>query len=322
MLIDDITIHIKSGKGGNGIVAFNSNMMMIGPTGASGGNGGNIYFEGVSNIAALNQIRHKKVFEAQNGKNGKKQFNDGANAEHFIIQVPIGTVIHNLTTGTSQEIVRLGEKILQAQGGKGGRGNFHFRGPENTTPKEFEYGAPGQEYNIRLELKLIADVGLIGLPNTGKSSLLNELTRAQSKVANYPFTTLEPHLGAYYGLILADIPGIIEGASKGKGLGIKFLRHIERTKVLFHLISSESEDVVVDYKTIRNELGLYNRLLLEKEEYVFLTKSDLSNSEQTREKVDQLKKLNPRSFALSIHDFEAITNVQNILNQIKEKAIE
>ena len=152
------------------------------------------------------------------------------------------TVIHNLTTGLGREIVSVKERVLAAKGGKGGRGNFHFRSSTNTRPRQFEYGTPGESFGVRFELKLIADIGLIGLPNVGKSSLLNELTNAKSKVANYLFTTLEPNLGVYYGLVLADIPGLIEGASGGKGLGIKFLRHIERTRILFHIISSESKD--------------------------------------------------------------------------------
>lgn len=319
MVIDDITIHVKSGKGGNGLVAFNINLRTLGPTGGSGGRGGNVYVEGVMDLSALNRLRHQKVFEAENGNNGRKQLNDGKAGSDLIIRVPIGTVIHNLTAETNQEIVTLGERILIVRGGRGGKGNFHFRGPENTSPKEFQYGQPGEEFNIRLELKLIANVGLIGLPNAGKSSLLNELTNAKSKVANYAFTTLEPNLGTYYGLILADIPGLIEGSSLGKGLGFKFLRHIERTKILFHVISSESENVGKDYQTIRDELGAYNALLLQKEEYVFLTKSDLFNNNQIQEKVLQLKKLNPTAMALSIHNLDSIHQVETILNQIKDE---
>ena len=168
---------------------------------------------------------------------------------------------------------------LIAKGGKGGKGNWFFRSSINTSPKQFEEGKPGEYFELRLELKMIADVGFIGLPNVGKSSLLNELTKANAKVANYPFTTLEPNLGVYYDLILADIPGLIEGASTGKGLGIKFLRHIERTKVLFHFVSADSADPIKDYKTVRTELEAYNKLLLEKPEYIFLSKSDVVTSD-------------------------------------------
>src|SRR3989344_5981160 len=241
MLIDDLTIRAMSGKGGDGVVAFNGNKMSLGPTGGSGGDGGSIYFEGVSDLGALNRLRHQKVFEAENGFNGRRQLNDGTRGKDLIINVPVGAVIHNLTTKSDQEIVKIGERILAAAGGRGGEGNFHFRGPRDTSPTQFQKGLPGQAFEIRLELKMIADVGIIGLPNATKSSLLNALTNAKSKVANYHFTTLEPHLGVYYELILADIPGLIEGASQGKGLGVKFLRHIERTRILFHLISAESE---------------------------------------------------------------------------------
>ncbi len=316
MIIDDIHIHIKAGKGGDGAVAFNSSMMTLGPTGATGGNGGSVYFEGISDLMALGNLAQKKVFEAESGEKGKKQFNDGRTGKDLVIHVPVGTVVHNLTSGITEEITHLAQKILAAEGGRGGKGNFHFRGPENTTPKEFEKGTVGQEFDIRLELKMIADVGIIGLPNGGKSSLLNELTNAKSKVGNYQFTTLEPNLGAYYELILADIPGLIEGASQGKGLGIKFLKHIERTRILFHLISAESNGVVQNYNTVRKELGEYSKTLLEKEEFVFLSKTDLVSPEDANAKLAQLKKLNKNALPLSIHDIEAIERVQKILNDI------
>ena len=319
MIIDDLTIKIKAGKGGNGIIAFNKNKGALGPTGGRGGNGGDIYFIGVSDLGALNALRNTKVFHAEDGKNGRHQLNDGTAGEDMIIQIPVGTVIHNLTTGTSQEIVKAGEQILAAKGGHGGKGNFLFRGPHSTSPMRFQEGLPGEQFNIRLELKMIADVGLIGLPNVGKSSLLNELTKAKSKVANYHFTTLEPHLGSYYGLILADIPGLIEGASEGKGLGVKFLRHIERTRVLFHLVSAESEDPVKDYKSIRNELGAYNKALLEKDEYLFLSKTDLLDAKIIKGKLAKLKKLNKKAVVLSIHDVNAIDLVQKILNKIAQE---
>src|SRR3990167_6205082 len=275
MLIDDITIKVVAGDGGDGMVAFNKNMMSLGPTGGSGGKGGYVYMEGVSDLGALTRLRNAKVFKAGNGGIGGRQYNDGSDGDDLIINVPVGTVVHNLDTKQDVEVTKIGEKLLVAKGGYGGKGNFHFRSSKNTSPKQYQKGLPGEAFQMRLELKLIADVGLIGLPNAGKSSLLNELTEAKSKVANYAFTTLEPHLGVYYDLILADIPGIIEGASDGKGLGAKFLRHIERTKILFHLISAESADPVRDYKIIRKELSSYSKNLAEKTEYVFLSKSDV-----------------------------------------------
>ena len=319
MLVDEITIRIEAGKGGDGIVSFNKNKMTLGPSGGSGGLGGSVYLIGVSDLGALNSLRNQKVFKAEGGQRGRHQLNDGADGEDLTIRVPVGTVVYNLTTGADHEIVQIGEQFLVAKGGRGGKGNFHFRGPEHTSPTKFQKGLSGEIFNIRLELKMIADVGLIGLPNAGKSSLINELTRANSKVANYPFTTLEPHLGVYYDLILADIPGLIEGASEGKGLGIKFLRHVERTKVLFHLVSAESADPVTDYKAIRNELGTYNKSMLKKEEYLFLSKTDLVDATAAKKQLAKLKKLNKNVAMLSIHDLEAISLVQKILNKIADQ---
>jgi len=316
MLIDDVAIKISAGNGGDGKVAFQRNKMSLGPTGGTGGAGGSIYFEGVSDLSILQQFRFKKEIEAEDGGIGRPQFVDGKTPDDIILKVPVGTVIHNLDTGEDREIVRIGERTLAAKGGRGGRGNFHFRGPKNTSPKEFERGRNGERFNIRLELKLIADVGFIGLPNVGKSSLLNELTRANVKVANYPFTTLEPNLGVYYDLILADIPGLIEGASKGKGLGIKFLRHVERTKVLFHFISAESETPYEDYKTIREELGRYNKKLLDKEEYLFLSKSDVLDEKGIKERLKQLKKTKKDIIPISIADEKSLEKVKIILNKI------
>jgi GTP-binding protein len=319
MLIDDIKIRVKAGDGGTGAVAFNKNLMSLGPTGADGGNGGNIYFEGVSDLGALGQFRNKKDVKSDNGGDGKGQYSDGPDGEDVILKIPVGTVIHNLDNGIDREIVKIGEQVLVAKGGKGGRGNFQFRSSTNTSPRRFEEGKNGEAFNIRLELKLIADVGFIGFPNAGKSSLLNELTSAKSKVANYPFTTLEPNLGVYYELILADIPGLIEGASTGKGLGIKFLKHVERTKTLFHLVSTESEDVVKDYKIIKKELANYSKELAKKPEYLFLSKSDMVSPAELKKKLAKLKKLNKNAIALSIHDEGAINEVKDILNKIKSE---
>ncbi|MFA6407746.1 MAG: GTPase ObgE [Candidatus Paceibacterota bacterium] len=316
MLIDDVTISVSAGNGGKGKVAFNTNLMSLGPCGGSGGNGGSVFFEGISDLSSLNKFRFRKDARAMNGDDGKKQFNDGHVGSDLILQIPVGTVIHNLDTKQDIEIVQIGERVLIAKGGKGGKGNFHFRSSRNTTPKQAQGGLPGQQFKIRLELKLIADVGFIGFPNVGKSSLLNELTRASAKVANYPFTTLEPNLGAYYELILADLPGLIEGASKGKGLGIKFLRHIERTKTLFHFVSAESESPVSDYSTIRKELGSYNKELLDKKEYLFLSKSDAVSEEALMKKFKALKKKNPNVVALSLFDDESIEKVKKILREV------
>lgn len=320
MLIDDVTISVAAGNGGRGAVAFNKNKMSLGPAGGSGGNGGSVYCEGVSDLSALRQFRFKKKLAAANGGNGGGQFVDGHTGKDLILQVPVGTVIHNLENGAREEITAIDERRIVVKGGKGGKGNFLFRAPHNTSPKRFQVGIPGEKFTLRLELKLIADVGLIGFPNAGKSSLLNELTNAKSKVANYPFTTLEPHLGAYYELIIADIPGLIEDASRGKGLGIKFLRHIERTSILFHLVSAESEAPEKEYAIIRKELGAYNPAMLEKKEYLFLSKSDVVDQKETKKKLAALKKLNPSTMPVSIHDSESLDHIKIILNEIiKEK---
>ncbi len=318
MLIDDVTISIKAGDGGRGSVSFNKNLMSLGPVGGTGGNGGSIYAEGASDLSLLNQFRYKKEFKAENGQDGRDQFRDGHEGQDLIIKIPIGTAIHNFPENKIiAEITKTGERILFAKGGHGGKGNFKFRSPRNTSPKRFQFGLPGEGSTIRLELKLIADIGLIGLPNAGKSSLINELTKANSKVANYPFTTLEPSLGTYYELILADIPGLIEGASAGKGLGIKFLRHIERTKILFHLISAESENPARDYKIIKKELVNYSQELGKKAEYLFLSKSDLLPEKEIKKKLSVLKKLNKNALAISIHNWDSLEKVRKILNKIK-----
>lgn len=316
MLIDDVTIKIAAGHGGKGAVAFDKNKMAIGPAGGGGGKGGSIIFEGVPDIGALRHFRFRKVVEAENGMEGRGQFRDGHDGLDMMLKVPVGTVIHNLTTGAHSEVTKINEKLLIAQGGKGGKGNFLFRGPKDTSPSRFQPGLPGDAFDVRLELKLIADVGLVGLPNAGKSSLINELTKAESRVGNYPFTTLEPSLGAYYELIIADIPGLIEGASEGKGLGVKFLRHVERTQTIFHLVSSDSKSVAKDYKIIRNELGEYNPEILNKKEYLFLTKSDLVSPVNLKKQLTALKKLNKNAIAISIHDSDSLEKVKKILNKL------
>lgn len=318
MLVDDVIIKVSSGKGGKGAVAFNKNLMTLGPAGGSGGKGGDVYMEGISDLSVLNQFRFKKEIEAKDGKDGRPQFCDGEVGSNLVLKVPVGTVIHHLTTGEDTEIAKIGERILIAKGGKGGKGNFLFKSSRNTSPKQFQYGLPGESFELRLELKLIADVGFIGLPNIGKSSLLNELTAAKSRVANYPFTTLEPNLGVYYDLILADIPGLIEGASVGKGLGIKFLRHIERTGTLFHFVAADSEYPVEDYRTVRRELGKYNKKLLRKKEYVILSKSDTVSPESLKKQVTKLKKLKKEIVPVSIYDWDSVQNIKSLLNRIAE----
>lgn len=316
MFIDDVKIRVTAGDGGKGAVAFNKNMMSFGPVGGSGGKGGSIYIEGISDLNALNKFRFKKEIKAKNGQDGRSQFRDGSDAKDLVLPIPVGTVAHNLKTGEDIEINKIGQQVVIVRGGAGGRGNFHFRSSINTTPKEFEYGKSGEFLEIRFELKLIADVGFVGFPNVGKSSLLNKLTNAKSKVANYSFTTLEPNLGVYYELILADIPGLIEGASGGKGLGIKFLRHIERTKTLFYFISAQSAEPAKDYQVIQNELGAYNKKLLDKPGYIFLSKADLLDKDEVDKKLNELKAVGKEAVAISVVDDVGISRVEEILREI------
>lgn len=316
MIVDDIKITVMAGHGGRGLATFSKTRKTLGPTGGSGGNGGNVFIEGVADLGALRQFRFKKDYEAKNGEHGKSQLNDGRDADDLTLFVPTGTICHNLTNGKDIEITKIGQRELIAKGGRGGKGNYLFRSSTNTSPRQFQEGKPGEYFELRLELKMIADVGFIGLPNVGKSSLLNELTKAQAKVANYPFTTLEPNLGVYYDLILADIPGLIEGASTGKGLGIKFLRHIERTKVLFHFIAADSPTPIKDYKTVRNELETYGDILLGKQEYIFLSKSDTILPENISEIKKEFRKMKKEIVPISIIDPASIEEVKKILNGI------
>jgi GTP-binding protein len=321
MIIDDVTIEAKAGHGGSGVVRFSKIKFEQGPTGGNGGRGGNIILEGVSDLGALRPFRHKKNVRAGVGKDGEQNMRSGKGGEDLIVPVPVGTVAHDLTNDKIYDITEVGQKVVVAKGGNGGFGNHHFRSSRNTTPEHANLGKPGDKIELRLELKMIADVGFVGYPNVGKSSLLNELTNASSKVANYHFTTLEPHLGVYYNLILADIPGLIEGCAEGKGLGHKFLRHIERTRVLFHFIEATSTNPVADYKAIRNELEIFNPEMLQKPEWIIVSKIDEKTDAEIEEIVKKLKKQNPQIVTLSILDDKMMKPVIKILNDIENNKI-
>lgn len=317
MIIDDVTIEAKAGHGGSGVVRFSKIKFEQGPAGGNGGRGGNIILRGVSDLGALRPFRHKKNVRAGVGKDGEQNMRSGKGGEDAIIAVPVGTVAHDKTNDKVYDITEIGQEVVVAKGGNGGFGNHHFRSSRNTTPEHANLGKPGDKIELRLELKMIADVGFVGYPNVGKSSLLNELTNASSKVANYHFTTLEAHLGVYYGLILADIPGLIEGCADGKGLGHKFLRHIERTRVLFHFIDAGGVDPVADYKAIRTELKVFNPEMLKKPEWIVVSKADEVTEKELSDIVKKLKKQNPQVVTLSILDDTMMEDVKKVLNDIE-----
>lgn len=292
MFIDELKIYARAGKGGDGVVRWRhiKGKALGGPSGGNGGKGGDVCARAVRDLGILSRYRNKKEFIAENGGDGMADSMHGKNGEDLIINVPIGSVVTNTVIGTRYELLEEGAYVKILSGGRGGLGNEYFKGSTNTTPKESTKGVAGEETDLYIEVLLAADAGFIGLPNAGKSSLLNVLSRARAKVANYPFTTLEPNLGDFYGYILADIPGLIEGASEGKGLGHKFLRHITRTRVLLHCISLEEKDPRATYDTVRGELDAYGHGLTEKKEIIILTKADITD----KKRITAVKKLFPR----------------------------
>ncbi len=314
MLIDEVDITIKAGDGGDGLVHFYTDRWRPkgGPDGGNGGAGGSVFFEAVSDISKLHQFRHEKKFSAERGGAGGPNQKTGKNGEDLTILVPVGSVV-SFDNGSQVELNHVGQRELAAKGGRGGKGNYHFRSSTNQTPQERQLGFRCHEKSIHIKLKLIADIGLIGLPNVGKTSLLNELTNAGAKVANYPFTTLEPNLGVTIGnKIIADIPGLIEGASDGKGLGYKFLKHIERTRILVHCISGESPTPLEDYQVVRHEITNYSSALSEKPEIIILTKSDLLDAKKVKATV----KLIGAAMAVSIADDKSIKQFNDLVSKV------
>jgi len=304
MFIDEVEITIKGGNGGPGAVAFFA--MKAGPSGGNGGNGGDVYFVVNPNLSDLHKYLQKTLYQAGNGQKGGSNRRQGEKGADLQLQVPPGVTLVDLQTHQEVELEKNSPRMLVCRGGAGGLGNDAFKSATYQTPKKATPGEKGEERHLKIVLKLIADYGLVGLPNAGKSSLLNILTAAHVKTANYPFTTLEPNLGVFNGKVLADIPGLIEGASKGKGLGINFLKHIEKVSTILHCVAADSPDVKADYKTVVAELEKYNKKLLEKKTIILLTKIDLVSKEEQDKKTKLLKEFNADILPISIYKEESI----------------
>ncbi len=327
--IDEIKIYAEAGRGGDGVVRWRQEKFIPkgGPAGGDGGRGGNFYIEAVRDIHILSKYRAKKEFIAGRGEDGGKKSLHGKNGEDFILKLPIGSIIVNIGTDERWQLTNEGEKILILKGGYGGYGNEHFKSSVNTTPQESRQGQEGEKGNFKVELELFADIGLIGLPNAGKTSLLNTLTNAEAKVGDYAFTTLDPNLGDFYGYIIADIPGLIEGASEGKGLGVKFLRHIKRTRMLAHLISFENPKMLQTYKEVREELEKYDKKLKlsddglsKKEEIIILTKSDVAENEKAiAKKIKEFQKINKNIFSTSLFYDDSIKKMKDSLIKLLKR---
>ncbi len=317
--IDEITLSVKAGDGGDGVVRWlqQRSKPLGGPAGGNGGKGADVYALAVRDINVLSKYRGNTEFIADNGEDGKKSSQHGKDGGTLCIALPVGSIITNTSTNESFELLEDGQEEIMLYGGRGGYGNEHFKSARNVAPKRCTNGKPGGKADFYIELAIIADAGLIGLPNAGKTSLLNTLTRADAKVGSYQFTTLDPNLGNFYGHILADIPGIIEGASEGKGLGYKFLRHITRTKMLIHCVSLESDEPVADYKTVRSELVSYSKNLNNKKEIIVLTKSDTVALERQKEVIELLsKETNNKIFVVSILDDKCVKTLSDALAQL------
>lgn len=326
--IDELNLHLKAGKGGDGVVRWLhlKGKEYSGAAGGNGGRGGNVYVEGVRDITALAGYMHEKNYAARNGFAGKGQSKEGAAGEDLVMKFPVGSVVTNEHTGEVWELLEEGDKHKVLKGGSNGYGNEHFKGSKNVTPMQSTPGKPGEEADFHVELRLVVDAGLIGMPNAGKSSLLNELTGAHAKVGSYAFTTLNPNLGVLYGFVLADIPGLIEGASEGKGLGHQFLRHITRTKMILHCISLEHEDLAKTYKTVRGELEAYDAELAEKPERIILTKTDLIDAKEFAKRKKEFAKATkiPEKSILSVSilDDESLKTLAEALTEsLKSKPL-
>ena len=319
--LDQAKIYIKAGNGGAGSASFRREKFVEfgGPDGGDGGDGGSIIFESDRNLNTLIDYRYAQHFKAEHGNSGGKKNKTGANGKDLILKVPLGTQLYEEDNNTLIfDFTKNKERYLVASGGKGGFGNLKFKSSTNRAPKKKTLGKNGEEFWIWLQLKVIADIGIIGLPNAGKSSLLAALTRAKPKIASYPFTTINPNLGVTYfdnkEITLADIPGLVEGAHKGIGLGDKFLRHIERCKILLHLLDITEENLVENYKKIKIELTTYDKKLSMKKEIIFFNKSDLLEKKEIQGKLKNFKKkINKESDFISVFSQKDINKIKKVL---------
>ncbi len=320
--LDQVKIYIKAGNGGNGSPSFRREKFIEygGPDGGDGGKGGSIILKAEQNLNTLIDFRYQQHHKAQRGENGSGQNKTGKSGNNLILKVPLGTQVFEEDNKTLiYDFLKIGEEFVVALGGKGGLGNTRFKSSTNRAPRKFTKGNIGEEFTIWLQLKTIADIGIIGLPNAGKSSLLSAITNANPKIANYQFTTLNPNLGVTKyddkEVIIADIPGIVEGAHKGTGLGIQFLKHIERCKSLLHLIDITNSDLKKSYKQIKNELKNYNSKLTKKKELVVLNKIDLINEKEIKKIIKDFSK-NTKSEIVTLSTLE-----KNSVSKIKAKLI-
>ena len=315
MFVDEITIYAKAGDGGNGVVRWRQEkfMPMGGPAGGDGGRGGDVYVRGVKDLNRLSKYTGSKNFAAVRGSDGRDRSMHGHDGDDFYIDIPVGSTVTDIARNRVFEVTTAGEEVKILKGGGGGLGNEYFKSSTNQSPEESTDGKPGEDGEFLIEVALMVDVGFVGFPNAGKSTLLNMLTNAKSRIGAYPFTTLEPHLGDLYGYTLADIPGLISGASEGKGLGHKFLRHVARTKMILHLVSLENEDALESYYAIRKELESYQHGLVEKDEWIILTKKDLVLEEDIESRVANLAKTGNRVFVISETDRDSVKTLQDAL---------
>lgn len=319
--VDEVTLKLKAGDGGNGVVRWRrmAHRPKGGPAGGDGGDGGDVRVEAVADSSVLRRYRYEKEFAAEDGEDGRDRSQHGASGNDLVLPLPVGSIIKDKKTGREVELSEVGQEETLLYGGSGGHGNEHFKSSTNQRPQEWEPGEPGEEGEFYIELQLFADAGLVGFPNAGKSTLLNTLCGTDVKTGAYPFTTLEPSLGKLYEFILADIPGLIEGAAEGKGLGHKFLRHINRTKIILHCLALDENNLEERYQAIRTELADFNENLVDKPEVIILTKADEVSSEEVEKAEKIFEEDHEQVFVVSVLNEESIKNLRDSLVKLLRK---